>query len=44
MLTPKALIRVERIVGVILIFFGLFLIVRGYLYARGIGIEANTLG
>jgi threonine/homoserine/homoserine lactone efflux protein len=44
MLTPRALIRVERIVGVILIFFGLFLIVRGYLYARGIGIEANTLG
>jgi threonine/homoserine/homoserine lactone efflux protein len=42
-LTPQVLVKIERIVGVVLIFFGLFLILRGYLYATGIGPEADTL-
>ena len=37
------LIKIERIVGMVLIFFGLFLIVRGYLFANGIGPEAGGL-
>ncbi len=42
-LTPQVLVKIERIVGVVLIFFGLFLIVRGYLFASGIGLEADAL-
>ncbi len=43
-LTPLVLIKIERLVGVILIVFGAFLILRGYLFANGIGPEANSLG
>ena len=44
LLTPEVLIKIERIVGIILVVFGAFLIVRGYLFANGIGPEAETLG
>lgn len=44
LLTPQVLITIERVVGIVLIFFGLFLILRGYLFANGIGPEAANLG
>ena len=44
LLTPEVLIKIERVVGFILIVFGAFLLVRGYLFANGIGIEAKSLG
>ena len=40
LLTQEVLIKIERIVGFVLILFGALLIVRGYLSASGIGPEA----
>jgi threonine/homoserine/homoserine lactone efflux protein len=42
-LTPEVLIKIERIVGFVLIVFGALLIVRGYLSANGIGPEAGLM-
>lgn len=36
-LTPEFLVRLEKLVGITLIFFGVVLIVRGYLTTHGIG-------
>lgn len=42
-LTQEVLIKIERIVGFVLIIFGALLIVRGYMYASGIGPEASLM-
>ena len=43
LLTQEVLIKIERIVGFVLILFGALLIVRGYLSASGIGPEATLM-
>ena len=43
LLTQEVLIKIERIVGFVLILFGALLIVRGYLSASGIGPEASIM-
>ena len=43
LLTQEVLIKIERIVGFVLILFGALLIVRGYLSASGIGLEAGIV-